>query len=281
MEIVYLSDGRKAELIASMGGKYLVRPLVRDEQIDEEFPSNYIIEVSRVFDAAPTWVYPKTYTDGQAQIQKMYEELRNLRTEKAELESDVKKLKEAKVKCPSLGYLFDYIDGKYTHVLALDDVGYGEPKYTIHKISDYMTVKDSYSSYRKPKRALSLVYDRDNKLTLVAEEYSDRSGTAKGRVVFLTAEEEGWEYLDSMYNTVLKESEITNGEGPYSFPPETLLNTACSVYQLPKEYKAFKEAKKAKNLEAQKKKLEEQLVALTKETESVYACSKPHNEGEN
>lgn len=117
---VYTEDGRKAEYAGDINGQQFVRIILsRDDEEygPEEWPSDKLTPVSKVYVTAPLEKLDARVAEMQARISAIREEEAAVRTSVLDLRKQEKEAQAAVAKFPDVQMALDFLEGRITHVL--------------------------------------------------------------------------------------------------------------------------------------------------------------------
>lgn len=172
----WTESGRKAVYAGEIDGQKFVRIMMErdDEDGVEEWPSEKLTPVSRVFDAEPTEVLSPRLVAAQEQLSKLLAEAQEARKSLHEAQKLERDARAAAVKFPEIQTAVDFLEGRITHCVVED---YSSVE--IKPLSEVLDTKDEYN--RRPDGGLKMLalfgYDKGKPPRWAINRYSDGSGS--------------------------------------------------------------------------------------------------------
>jgi hypothetical protein len=182
-QIVYLTNGEKAEYVSTIGSHHIVRPLVSTgHDDDEEYYRSDVTEVERVFTDEPVAAVSKRIKELNATETEAQERLATLRDQIATIEQEGRLRRKDFAKHRALDRLDDFIEGRITHVVVIQ---YGKP--SIKTLADALHIKDEHD---RPLKLVTLYGDSKGDLRWHLDHYSDGSGSSNVFIFPFTSEKD-------------------------------------------------------------------------------------------
>tara|TARA_Y100000114_G_C11697420_1_gene296707 strand:- start:63 stop:863 length:801 start_codon:yes stop_codon:yes gene_type:complete len=176
---VYTEDGRKAEYAGEIDGQKFVRiVLFRDDEEYglEEWPSDKLTPVSRVFKSAPMESHDKRVSEAMDRLQSIREEERAVRASVLDLRKQEKIALDAAAKFPEIQMALDFLEGRITHVVIED---YGSVR--VVPLSEALTQYEDGGWGSRRENGLKLLclfgHEKGKKPRWAINRYFDGSGS--------------------------------------------------------------------------------------------------------
>ena len=166
----YLVSGQQVEIERRLDEGFLVRKIFVVESMefdDEEYPSEEVFLVDKVFNKAPTEKLGKSVTELKEQIAELHLTKNNITKELAVFQSEEKSRLDKIKQHKQLDRLEDFIDGKITH-------------YVLHRYTpEIVALEDTKAEYARKCGALRLLVlfgESNGQLNWQLNRYADGSG---------------------------------------------------------------------------------------------------------
>ena len=176
---VYTEDGRKAEYAGEIGGQHFVRVMLYRDDDDygpEEWPSDKLSPVGKVYLAAPMERHDQRVIDAQEKVAKLRDEEAAVRRSVMALQAQEKEALAAVSKFPELRTALDFLEGRITHVV-IENYGTVEVK----PLQEALAYFEDSSWGRRTENGMKLLclfgHEKGKKPRWAINHYYDGSGS--------------------------------------------------------------------------------------------------------
>lgn len=171
---VYLEDGRRAIFAGVIGGQNFVRVLLySDEEYGrEEWPSDKLTPVSRVFEREPCEAYGPRIAEMIDEIERLKESRDAARASVLDLKKQAAEIERSVKKHPDLSLAIDFLEGRITHVVVE-----GYFSFEIKTLADVLEQRNDYGRIEGLKLLNLFGTDSSGKTRWVVNRYYDGSGS--------------------------------------------------------------------------------------------------------
>lgn len=171
---VFLEDGRRAIFAGHIDGQAFVRAIMScdDEYGREEWPSDKLTPIGRVFQSEPEFVLGDVTKAKRAELQELHAAIEGARSNLTDLQAQERAFAAAAAQFPQLQTAIDFLEGNITHVVEIPR--YGAPK--ISKLSDMLEQKSDCGRNEGLRLLCLFGVDECKKTRWAINRYSDGSG---------------------------------------------------------------------------------------------------------
>lgn len=171
---VFLSDGRRAAFAGNIDGQIFVRMMLYsdDEYGHEEWPSDKLTPVSKVYANEPNEAYGPKISAAMEELQGIRDQAALTRTNLLDLQKREGEVRAAIARHPDLSTAIDFLEGRITHVVI---ERYGEV--CIEEFEQSIKQKSDYGKAEGLKLVCLHGIDSDRKVRWSMNCYSDGSGS--------------------------------------------------------------------------------------------------------
>ena len=198
---VFTENGRRAIYAGEIDGQKFVRLLLsrNDEEYGyEEWPSDNLTPVSRVFDSEPDECYAPSIEAAKANLEALNKQALSARNNVMDLQKQEREIAAAIAKFPELGTAIDFLEGRITHVTIT-------PSYGASKVMEwegFLNSKDDWGSSEGMKLLCLFGKDMNGKCRWSANRYYDGSGSWT-EIVPHKSGIDAWAYLMTQFEAEL------------------------------------------------------------------------------
>lgn len=186
-DLCYLENGQKVEYAGKIGGQHFVRFLYTtntSEAGEEEWSSETVTPVKKVFEQEPTEVWGKTVTDMQATVSKLLEQKKALDAEIREINKAKTAMSEAANTLPDVATALDFHEGRINYIVV---DRYGD--IVIQDFNKVVKGEECRPYHTEMKLVCLFGTDRNRKTRWKMNAYYDGSGSWTEIIPFQTLEE--------------------------------------------------------------------------------------------
>lgn len=173
---VWMTNGQRAEYMALVDGKHLVRPMLRghdyyadDGEADYDFPSDDIVACEKVFASAPIALVDESIARAKQELSELLDRQRTIYADLQNAKARNKELSDLLTQNVALERMADFIKGRFKFFLV--DRSFSDPR--IEPINAALAQDDRFE---RDQKLLTLFGKTNGDLQWRINKYSDGSG---------------------------------------------------------------------------------------------------------